>query len=356
MNYTRENLNEEIRKTKAIAKKIVNQGVIGEKHFSLESTLELHQTIKILLEELDYTLSHDIPIEWCIDKSINVRMEMESEYTKLLNETKCEKQEKEYLLFVESALQDEYGDSLVKKCTVNNLQGFSVKLDEYIIADLKETLEVFVYMIGSTRIRVETKLCQCRENAEFEKIVDALKNRVRKEQHLYEYRFNQDEKQMNIVTERTVPEKDINVCVKNMMKDFLKAFRINKTIIISMEEDDFFLLKEKEIFDHLDATYIEKSLEIFGKEIEDEFDRSRKTLIKWIQELQEIFGKVSDACEMNSFLEEELRDINELNDRNLNLHCIMIIDKLDECLEEYPHLREESEIIDLIGEMKCWID
>ena len=97
MNYTRENLNEEIRKTKAIAKKIVNQGVIGEKHFSLESTLELHQTIKILLEELDYTLSHDIPIEWCIDKSINVRMEMESEYTKLLNETKCEKQEKEYV-------------------------------------------------------------------------------------------------------------------------------------------------------------------------------------------------------------------------------------------------------------------
>lgn len=90
MNHTKEEkLSIEIDRTYHTASEIINKGIVGNSYFSLKNTLELHQRIKILLDELDYTLSRDIPIEYCIDKAVSVRESMNSDFIELLNGSKC---------------------------------------------------------------------------------------------------------------------------------------------------------------------------------------------------------------------------------------------------------------------------
>ena len=70
---------EVVKKVERIKKKVeklLNKGVLGKSPLRLEETLESHQTVKVLLEELDYTLSMDIPEEMVLNKISNIEKEL----------------------------------------------------------------------------------------------------------------------------------------------------------------------------------------------------------------------------------------------------------------------------------------
>lgn len=72
--------NEMDKKIKQVRKKaedILNKGVIGRGSSKLQTTLESHQRIKILLDELDYTLQKDIPVEEVLKKISSVEKEID---------------------------------------------------------------------------------------------------------------------------------------------------------------------------------------------------------------------------------------------------------------------------------------
>ena len=74
------NLNEidkRVKEVKEKAEKILNKGVVGKDSLKLQNTLESHVHIKILLDELEYTLSKDIPIEEALNKISSIEKELD---------------------------------------------------------------------------------------------------------------------------------------------------------------------------------------------------------------------------------------------------------------------------------------
>lgn len=69
-------MNKKIKEVKQKAEEILNKGVIGNDSLRLQRTLESHGRIRVLLNELDYTLSKDIPIENVLNKISSIEKEL----------------------------------------------------------------------------------------------------------------------------------------------------------------------------------------------------------------------------------------------------------------------------------------
>lgn len=359
MNRTKEEkLSIEIDRTYHTASEIINKGIIGNNYFRLENTLELHQRIKILLDELNYTLSRDIPIDDCIDKAVSVRESMNSDFEELLNSSKYVSHKRDYLQFVESVLYKEYGDALIKTYSSASSFCYSVEVDGYVIPNIKGSMKFNIQINDDGRIRIETELWESGRNATFKKVVDILEKMVTNNNYSYDYGFNYTENRITVIMTRNIQGKEIINCIYNMMRACIKFIRLSLDIITTVEDDDmpFFDIWEAEEDSDLDEECIDNEVAKFGKVIENAFDSFRETLIEWIQELQDIFSSLPKKYNMNNFLESELNDLFELNDDNLYLHYIMIVDKLDSCLEKHRSLNEVSELTELIAEMKRWED
>lgn len=76
MNYSKK-INKRIEEVEKKAESILNKGVIGEGPFKLHETLKSHERIKILLEELDYTLQKDIPAKDVLTKISSIEKEID---------------------------------------------------------------------------------------------------------------------------------------------------------------------------------------------------------------------------------------------------------------------------------------
>lgn len=75
---TKNELRQKIRELKEKAEKIVDKGVIGEGPFKLQNTLESHEKIKNLFEELDFLLEKDIPEERVLVKISSIEKVLDS--------------------------------------------------------------------------------------------------------------------------------------------------------------------------------------------------------------------------------------------------------------------------------------
>ena len=73
MNYPEnELLNERIKKIRNKAEDILNKGLVGEGSSKLEKTLDMHEHLKVLLDEFNFVLAEeDLPKE-SINKRISV--------------------------------------------------------------------------------------------------------------------------------------------------------------------------------------------------------------------------------------------------------------------------------------------
>ena len=72
-----ETIVEKIKILETETEKILNKGTVGGNVFRLQQTLELHERIKSIWEELDYTLSEDITKEEALKKLSSVERELE---------------------------------------------------------------------------------------------------------------------------------------------------------------------------------------------------------------------------------------------------------------------------------------
>ena len=73
MNYPEnELLNKKKKKIRNKAEDILNKGLVGEGSSKLEKTLDMHEHLKVLLDEFNFVLAEeDLPKE-CINKRISV--------------------------------------------------------------------------------------------------------------------------------------------------------------------------------------------------------------------------------------------------------------------------------------------
>lgn len=70
-------LNKHIKKVNKKVCIILNKGVVRDGNgIDIRKTLEIHENIKILLEEMDYTLSKDIPFSDALRKVTNIENEL----------------------------------------------------------------------------------------------------------------------------------------------------------------------------------------------------------------------------------------------------------------------------------------
>ena len=70
-------LDERIKDVQEKARLLINKGVIGTDSMSIQRTLEMHERVKALLEELDRTLEKDIPKKLVIEKISSVEKELD---------------------------------------------------------------------------------------------------------------------------------------------------------------------------------------------------------------------------------------------------------------------------------------
>lgn len=79
MNYpkTKSEMDKKVEEVKKKAEQILNKGVIGSGSSKLQKTLESHARIKILLDELEYTMQKDIPVEDVLMKLSSIEKEIE---------------------------------------------------------------------------------------------------------------------------------------------------------------------------------------------------------------------------------------------------------------------------------------
>lgn len=82
MNNPKNEISRRVKEVESKAEEILNQGVVGKDSLKLQNTLEAHARIKFLLEELDYTLSKDIPSEEVLDKISSVEKELDNVFPK----------------------------------------------------------------------------------------------------------------------------------------------------------------------------------------------------------------------------------------------------------------------------------
>lgn len=73
-----EKLKEKIKKLRNNAEKILEKGLIGSGPEKLERTLETHEHLKYLLEELEYLLQKDIPEEEVLAKISIIEKEIDT--------------------------------------------------------------------------------------------------------------------------------------------------------------------------------------------------------------------------------------------------------------------------------------
>ena len=79
MNYpkTKNEMDKKVEEVKKKAEQILNKGVIGRGPSKIQKTLESHGRIKILLDELEYILQKDIPVEDVLTKISSIEREID---------------------------------------------------------------------------------------------------------------------------------------------------------------------------------------------------------------------------------------------------------------------------------------
>ena len=80
MNYPEKELNERVKEIRRKAERMLKKGLLGEGSSRLEKTLEMHEHLKILLEELNFTLAEEDISEEIINEKIS---EIEKELKEL---------------------------------------------------------------------------------------------------------------------------------------------------------------------------------------------------------------------------------------------------------------------------------
>ena len=78
--YKNDEIDVKIQEIKKKSIEILNEGLIGKGNLSLQQTLESHQNIKSLLDELDYVMQSDIPIDLLEAKISSIQKEIERIY------------------------------------------------------------------------------------------------------------------------------------------------------------------------------------------------------------------------------------------------------------------------------------
>ena len=78
MNYPKSSeVSTKVKEVEKKAERFLNKGVVGKSPFNLQRTLEAHEKIKLLLEELEYFLQKDIPEEEVLKKISNIEKEID---------------------------------------------------------------------------------------------------------------------------------------------------------------------------------------------------------------------------------------------------------------------------------------
>ena len=83
--YKNDEIDVKIQEIKKKSIEILNEGLIGKGNLSLQQTLESHQNIKSLLDELDYVMQSDIPIDLLEAKISSIQKEIERIYKNYKN-------------------------------------------------------------------------------------------------------------------------------------------------------------------------------------------------------------------------------------------------------------------------------
>ena len=78
--YKNDEIDVKIQEIRKKSIEILNEGLIGKGNLSLQQTLESHQNIKSLLDELDYVMQSDIPIDLLETKISSIQKEIERIY------------------------------------------------------------------------------------------------------------------------------------------------------------------------------------------------------------------------------------------------------------------------------------
>lgn len=79
MNYpkSKNEIDKKVEEVKQKAEQILNKGVMGSGSSKLKKTLDSHERIKILLDELEYTMQKDISEEDVLRKLASIEKEIE---------------------------------------------------------------------------------------------------------------------------------------------------------------------------------------------------------------------------------------------------------------------------------------
>jgi len=77
MSCPKSELGEKVKNVRQKAEEILNKGVIGKEPLRIRRTLEFHERIKILLEEMDYILENDVSDEELVSKVSDIEREFD---------------------------------------------------------------------------------------------------------------------------------------------------------------------------------------------------------------------------------------------------------------------------------------
>ena len=373
-------LEKEINEIYKYAYKIIDKGTLGKRNqFDLSKILEIHQDIKIGLEDLNYTLSQDISRNLKIEKAISRKIDFISFYKKMLgySDTDIANEKTAYLQWIETILNKLYGYAIMKTSQSLNSFCFSIQMDEYSNDYIGETAEFIIKVTADATIHIDIVLLEYGNDTINQKyIINYIQNLDDTElNYHYAYKYDDIEKSIVIFTiinlwnlEDTLSDinfkkivetnPNIENDISNVIEKSINNIFIDIQTIFKKRNEATEKLFVKKYIDKLpmDDTGLAKFIEydirrISAKEkvVNNAF---KKTLIAWIEELQDIFSSISGIYEMEDYLDSELEDILIENGDNLSLHYSMLIDKLEDTLTQHKELRKDTDLLELITEIK----
>lgn len=237
INIKEELLEKEIMGVYNYARRIVDKGTIGEMNmFRLVNILEVHQRIKIYLEELEYALSKDIPIDCVIEKAMRIKRAFISEYKLLLKGLDDSVEASDYIKLIEFALNELYSDEIVRISSSSTCSSFSVQISNHYNYIVKGIEKLIIDIVDDGTLCIEAILWKYRKDIETEKILDCL-NQLDEDDlsYKYEYDINNAKKTITMFTTINL-NRSINTLQANTVEETLQEYDI-KCFILEMVDD-----------------------------------------------------------------------------------------------------------------------
>lgn len=198
-------LEKEIDEIYKYAYKIIDKGTLDKRNqFDLSKILEIHQDIKIGLEDLNYTLSQDISRNLKIEKAISRKIDFISFYKKMLgySDTDIANEKTAYLQWIEAILNKLYGHAIIKTSQSLNSFCFSIQMDEYSNDYIEETAEFIIKVTADATIHIDMVLLEYGNDTITQKyIINYIQNLDDTElNYHYAYKYDDIEKSIVIFT------------------------------------------------------------------------------------------------------------------------------------------------------------